>query len=100
VYMIHAALASVHWCNSKAYRHLVLGLVEALEAFIKLPEVHHPVAAAQSSLLHKIESDQALGSIRLGDNSVVSSKELLLSVHCTSQGGLPQSLEVIVKLIW
>ncbi len=38
----------------------MLGLVEALEAFIKLPEVHHPIAAAQSSLLHKIEADEAL----------------------------------------
>ena len=29
----------------------------------------------------------------------MSSKELLLGVHCASQGGLPQSLEVVVKLI-
>ena len=29
----------------------------------------------------------------------MSSKELLLGVHCAPQGGLPQSLEVVVKLI-
>lgn len=87
----------LHHLAENTYWHCVLGLADAVEAVIKLPDSHIPTPILYTLL--EVEGNKTVGSISFWHNPVVGSKALCVWSNHTIQCGLAMCLEVLIQLV-